>query len=206
MPNNIIDSFVKKSGKSKKQVEKLWNDTEKLVKKEYPDKKGDSVYKLIVGILKKRLKIVDEDAVITMGSLGPSAEYRTKVLDTVARYGAFKNMDDWGKTTSDVKPKRKKKNESVEKYINKILDEMNFDEAASDDSPEMKALISDYQKAAKDYIVYLANQRRKAAGTRIFAGPEKRKQIAVAKIAQQKAKEYQNKKNLTADKILRDES
>jgi hypothetical protein len=63
MPNNIIKSFSDKSGKSEKEVEDLWNKAEDIVKDKYdlsPDD-GDKFYSLVTGVLKKMLKLVDED-------------------------------------------------------------------------------------------------------------------------------------------------
>lgn len=48
MPNTMIQSFSKKSGKSVQEVEKIWDE----LKKAYPDN-----YEIIVGTLKKILKI-----------------------------------------------------------------------------------------------------------------------------------------------------
>ena len=57
MPANIIKSFAKKSGKSEKEVEKLWNKAKSLTKKEYPKVQEDSerFYKIVTGMLKKML-------------------------------------------------------------------------------------------------------------------------------------------------------
>lgn len=62
MPNSIIKSFAKKSGKSVQEVEKIWNEIkEKLIKQNYDDKNKELFYKILVTILKKKLKIEDED-------------------------------------------------------------------------------------------------------------------------------------------------
>jgi len=57
MPNNIVKSFADKTGKSKDEVEKLWNKSKEIVKKEYPEIKEDTpeFFKLVTGILKKSL-------------------------------------------------------------------------------------------------------------------------------------------------------
>ena len=58
MPSPLIKSFAKKSGKSEDEVERLWNKAEDIVKKEYEKTKDDdSFYPILVGILKKMLKI-----------------------------------------------------------------------------------------------------------------------------------------------------
>lgn len=58
-PPNLVKSFAKKSGKSEQEVEALWKEVKADVRKQYPDVKEDSdrFYELVVGILKKRLKI-----------------------------------------------------------------------------------------------------------------------------------------------------
>ena len=48
MPNTVIQSFAKKSGKSEEEIEKIWNE----LKDQYNDN-----YEAIVGTLKKILKI-----------------------------------------------------------------------------------------------------------------------------------------------------
>ena len=57
MPSSVVKSFAKKAGKSEEEVEKLWNDTKSIVKKDYPDIEVDSdnYFQLVTGILKKRL-------------------------------------------------------------------------------------------------------------------------------------------------------
>lgn len=63
MPNNIIKSFSDKSGKPESEVEKLWNKAEDIVNDKYnlsPDD-GDKFYSLVTGVLKKMLKLVDEE-------------------------------------------------------------------------------------------------------------------------------------------------
>ena len=58
MPSPIIKSFAKKTDKTESEVEKLWKKAEDIVKKEYDkDKDDDSFYPIVVGILKRMLKI-----------------------------------------------------------------------------------------------------------------------------------------------------
>lgn len=60
MPNPIMRSFAKKADTTVKKVEKLWNKSEKLVKKKYdltPEEDSDRFYALVVSVLKKILKI-----------------------------------------------------------------------------------------------------------------------------------------------------
>lgn len=63
MPNDTVKSFAKKSGKSVKEVEKLWTQAEEIAKKEYKDvKKGSTAYyKIVTGILKKSCSLSDKD-------------------------------------------------------------------------------------------------------------------------------------------------
>lgn len=60
MPNPIMRSFAKKADTTVKKVERLWNKSEKLVKKKYeltPEEDSDRFYALVVSVLKKILKI-----------------------------------------------------------------------------------------------------------------------------------------------------
>ena len=55
MPSNIIQSFADKSGKPFEEVEHMWNS----LKRELTSRGmgGDELYRMIVGIMKKNLKI-----------------------------------------------------------------------------------------------------------------------------------------------------
>lgn len=59
MPAAVVKALAKKSGKTPAAVEQLWSEIKKDVEKEYPKVSGKSprYYALVVGILKKRLKI-----------------------------------------------------------------------------------------------------------------------------------------------------
>lgn len=60
MPNPIMRSFAKKADTTVKKVERLWNKSEKLVKKKYeltPEDDSDRFYALVVSVLKKILKL-----------------------------------------------------------------------------------------------------------------------------------------------------
>ena len=65
MPSAVVKSFAKKSDKSVKQVEKLWDEAQAIVKKQNPKIKKSSkkFYPLVVGILKKMLKL-NENAMV----------------------------------------------------------------------------------------------------------------------------------------------
>ena len=70
-------SFAKKADTTVKKVERLWNKSEKLVKKKYdltPQEDSDRFYALVVSVLKKILGIdtkkeIKEDT-ITTGNMG----------------------------------------------------------------------------------------------------------------------------------------
>lgn len=199
MPSPIISSFANKSGKSEKEVERLWNDTQKIVKREYPDKTEEDFYRLVVGILKKRLGIEEEDAAITTTSMGGAeAQYRTKVLPMTARFGTFDDLDNWGRTTSDVGPKKKKKkskNESIEQaieYLNKKINEV--------DSPEIQKHVKDYAKAEKELQIKAAQELKKDA--KFLKGAAKKKQMAAAKVIELRKRKFQMDPHLTSDDIL----
>jgi hypothetical protein len=62
MPSKVIKSFAKKSGKTEKAVEKLWDKAKTVVGKEYKKVKPDSdkFYALTTGVLKKMLKLNED--------------------------------------------------------------------------------------------------------------------------------------------------
>ena len=60
MPNNIVSSFAKKSGKSEAEVEAMWDEHKKELEKK--GHSGEALYKQIVHILKKRLHLDEETA------------------------------------------------------------------------------------------------------------------------------------------------
>ncbi len=72
MPNNIVKSFADKSGKSTTEVEEMWNNAENIVKDKYNLSKadGDKYYSAITGLLKKMLKLVDEEFESGVGNTG----------------------------------------------------------------------------------------------------------------------------------------
>ena len=57
MPNAILKSFSKKSGKSIKELEKMWDALDSA----FDPKKHDDKYAFIVGVMKKNLKL-DENS------------------------------------------------------------------------------------------------------------------------------------------------
>lgn len=84
MPNPIMRSFAKKADTTVKKVEKLWNKSEKLVKKKYeltPEEDSDRFYALVVSVLKKILKI-DEPKVVKEDDGGGDAGAGGDVADS----------------------------------------------------------------------------------------------------------------------------
>lgn len=59
MPASLVKSFATKTNTPLKEVERLWDKSKKIVDDGYPDIEKDSeqYYSLVVGILKKMLKI-----------------------------------------------------------------------------------------------------------------------------------------------------
>lgn len=115
MPANIVKSFAKKSGESEERVEELWNKAKKLVKDEYDiPEDSDRFYQLVVGILKKMLKIKTEEPSITTTTAGN--------VSSPGGQGNFaKNMGMVKRTDPVCKRKKKRKGflESLGKYIDK---------------------------------------------------------------------------------------
>lgn len=68
MPNSLVQSFAKKSGKSLEEVEKLWNKVEDIAKEKGLE--DEYMYAYTVGILKKMLSISEDFAI---GVDGPAA-------------------------------------------------------------------------------------------------------------------------------------
>jgi hypothetical protein len=54
MPNSLINKASKETGKSKKELEKLWEKSKKTIKKQNPEVIGtDKYYKYVVTLFKK---------------------------------------------------------------------------------------------------------------------------------------------------------
>lgn len=68
MPNSLVQSFAKKSGKSVPEVEKLWNKVQDMAKEKGLE--DEHMYAYTVGILKKMLSIEEDFAI---GVDGPAA-------------------------------------------------------------------------------------------------------------------------------------
>lgn len=87
MPNSIVKSFAEKSGRSVKQVEKLWKAAVDNVKKHYKiDESSKKFYPRVVNILKKYLHL-DEEFSIGIGAFGGDAGYNA----TPEESGVFAN-------------------------------------------------------------------------------------------------------------------
>jgi len=66
MPNSLIKSFAKKSGKTIPEVEKLWNKAQDMAKEKGLE--DDNMYAYTVGILKKMLSIEEDFSIGVSGS------------------------------------------------------------------------------------------------------------------------------------------
>lgn len=72
MPAAVVKSFAKKTGKSVADVEKLWDKAKESAKKQR-DEDDPNFFRLVVGILKKMLKI-EENLVDGINNLLGSTE------------------------------------------------------------------------------------------------------------------------------------
>ena len=72
MPANIVKSFAMKSGKSEKEIERLWDKAISIAKEDGRKEDDENFYPFVVGILKKMLKMETEEsqATITTTSVG----------------------------------------------------------------------------------------------------------------------------------------
>jgi hypothetical protein len=118
MPNPIMRSFAKKADTTVKKVEKLWNKSEKLVKKKYdltPEEDSDRFYALVVSVLKKILKIdtpkvVSEDEGGDGGVEGTASEAPAINTTSMGAYQYYSKIGEPLKRTpsKDIKKKYKK--------------------------------------------------------------------------------------------------
>lgn len=60
MPNNVVKSLAKKSGKSVDDVEKLWDKAKKIAVDDGRSEDDEDFYPYVTGILKKMLKIKED--------------------------------------------------------------------------------------------------------------------------------------------------
>jgi len=135
MPNPIMRSFAKKADTTVKKVERLWNKSEKLVKKKYeltPEEDSDRFYALVVSVLKKILgldKKVDEDA-MTTGNIG-AYQFYDKVGTTAIQRGL--PVTDSEKEKIEKESKEKVSEKELAKRIKKIVNIVNEDVAIFDE-------------------------------------------------------------------------
>lgn len=61
MPSGIIKSFAKKSGKPKKEVDAMWQKIKASLISQGHKESDSNFYALVVGSLKKSLKIQEEE-------------------------------------------------------------------------------------------------------------------------------------------------
>lgn len=116
MPTPVINSFAEKSGKSKDEVERLYNKTKDIVKKEYDvEVDSDQYYQIVMGVLKKMLGI-EEEAVNTLSTVGGKADGKSS-------QDAYKYKIPIGSTLKDIEKAFKKirKDECTS-----LLDEISF--------------------------------------------------------------------------------
>jgi hypothetical protein len=122
----IIASFADKAGVSTDRVEHLWDKAKSIVKKQYEitKKDGERFYSLVVGILKKMLKIegelenekqliedlVKEASITTTSVGGAEAQHAKKIMPLQTRYGTY--------VPKKKKKKKKSTMESVRDYLN----------------------------------------------------------------------------------------
>lgn len=59
MPVSVIKSFAKKSGKSEKEVEQIWDDTKEEVKDQFKYKTG-AYWAYVNKVVQKKLKIAED--------------------------------------------------------------------------------------------------------------------------------------------------
>lgn len=57
MPSSVVKSFASKSGKSVAEVEKMWDAVKSSLKKQGKKETDSNFYSLLVGIMKKNLKV-----------------------------------------------------------------------------------------------------------------------------------------------------
>ena len=128
-------SFAKKADTTVKKVERLWNKSEKLVKKKYeltPEEDSDRFYALVVSVLKKILgldKKVDEDA-MTTGNIG-AYQFYDKVGTTAIQRGL--PVTDSEKEKIEKESKEKVSEKELAKRIKKIVNIVNEDVAIFDE-------------------------------------------------------------------------
>lgn len=65
MPQALVKTYAKKTGKSEKEVEDLYTQAKKIVKKQYSiGEEDESFYPLVIGTLKKSLGIKDSISIM----------------------------------------------------------------------------------------------------------------------------------------------
>lgn len=108
MPAKQLQSFADKSGKSLKEVEKLWDQAKAIAKKEYPNAEDDRFYAIVTGILKKSLGLKEDTFLDLVDSeLSHLSEMEEKKKDM--------EEDDEDEEVEDVKKKKKKKDSEMNK-------------------------------------------------------------------------------------------
>jgi len=72
MPTQLIDKYSERSGKSKQEVERLWDKAKGVVDSQYKDvdKESDDYWKLTMGIFKNMLGLDEEAPSTTTSTMG----------------------------------------------------------------------------------------------------------------------------------------
>lgn len=136
--NNVIIGLAKKSGKSEKDVEKLWKDAVKIAAETFGKKEkdfGDKEFKYVTGILKKMLKIKESSNLVYnfLKSDKPAKEF---VQETIQ--GA-QPSDSFGIDNTIVNKDKKKKKPEVKVVDPAEKKESKLPEAANARSIQMFA-------------------------------------------------------------------
>ena len=126
MPNSIIKSFAKKSGKSIDEVEALWDKAKKIALKNGLPEGTDAFYAYVSGILKKMLKVesklnTDPEDLLEDYTSGTKWRLRSEPMNsssTIFKRDTFlrrRSEKDKKKVVSGVHKKAKSSKEDKEK-------------------------------------------------------------------------------------------
>jgi len=115
MPVPHIQSLADKGGVSLKRAEELWRKAKGIVKKQYPSvpEDGDNFYALVTGVVKKMLKLSEDEG-------GSMASITTTTAGDVSVVGGSGNFATYLGRSSRVLPNDKKKKKKKKKITEKI--------------------------------------------------------------------------------------
>lgn len=134
--NNVVQGLAKKSGKSEKDVEKLWKDAVEIAAETFGKKEkdfGDKEFKYVTGILKKMLKI-KESSTLVADFLNSDKSAKDFVKEAV------QGSDSFGIDNTIVNKKKKKKDEKP-KVVDPAEDKTN--EKKESAHPELSPQLAD---------------------------------------------------------------